>query len=101
MCAAMSGGRHVTLSKAQRETAVGRRLIDLLIELSADGNVSREEMERLRRWLEVDHGVDFVALPFLYETIDEISSDGEVTEDELDRLALAAEVKLQWKALGN
>jgi hypothetical protein len=29
-------------------------LIALLTELSADGNVSREEMERLRAWLEVD-----------------------------------------------
>jgi hypothetical protein len=53
--------------------------------------VSREEMERLRSWLEVDHGVDFPALPFLHETIEQISSDGEVTEDELDRLALAIE----------
>lgn len=49
--------RHVTLSKSDRETPVGRELIDLLTELSDDGNVSREEMERLRRWLEVDHGV--------------------------------------------
>jgi hypothetical protein len=48
-------------------------------------------MERLRGWLEVDHGVDFPALPFLYEMIDQISSDGDVTEDELDRLALAIE----------
>ena len=81
----------VTLSKAQRETTVGRELIELLVELSADGTVSREELERLRSWLEVDHAVDFPALPFLYETIDQISSDGEITEDELDRLALAIE----------
>lgn len=83
--------RQVTLSKAHRETPVGLELIALLTELSADGDVSREEMERLRHWLEADHGVDFPALPFLYETIDQISSDGEVTEDELDRLALAIE----------
>ena len=69
--------RHVTLSKGQSETAVGRKLIELLTELSADGNVSREEMERLRGWLEIDHGVDFPALAFLYETINQISSDGE------------------------
>lgn len=83
--------RQVTLSKAHRETPAGRELIDLLTELSADGNVSREEMERLRAWLEVDHGVDFPALPFLHETIEQISLDGEVTEDELDLLALAIE----------
>jgi HIRAN domain len=87
----MTDSRHVTLSKAHRQTSVGRELIDLLTELFADGNVSREEMERLRAWLEVDRGVEFPALPFLYETIDQISSDGEVTEDELDRLALAIE----------
>jgi hypothetical protein len=83
--------RHVTLSKGHRDTAVGLELVELLTELAADGNVSREEMERLRGWLEIDHGVDFPALPFLYETIDQISSDGEITEDELDRLALAIE----------
>jgi hypothetical protein len=83
--------RQVTLTKSQRETSVGRELIELLVELSADGMVSREELERLRKWLEVDHAVDFPALPFLYETIDQISSDGEITEDELDQLALGME----------
>lgn len=83
--------RQVTLSKSHRDTPAGRALIDLLTELSSDGNVSREEMERLRGWLEIDHGVEFPALPFLHETVEQISSDGEVTEDELDRLALAIE----------
>jgi hypothetical protein len=83
--------RQVTLSKAERETPVGRELISLLTGLSADGNVSREEMERLRAWLEVDRGIEFPALSFLHETIEQISADGEVTEDELDLLALAIE----------
>ena len=83
--------RQVTLSKADRDTPVGRELITLLVELSDDGNVSRDEMTRLRSWLEIDHGVDFPCLAFLHETIEHISSDGEVTEDELDRLALAIE----------
>jgi len=83
--------RQVTLSKSQRETTAGRELIDLLVAISADGTLSREELERLRKWLEVDHAVDFPALAFLYETIDQISSDGEITEDELDRLAFAIE----------
>lgn len=69
--------RRVTLSKAHAETSAGRELVDLLTELSADGNVTRAEMERLSGWLEVDRGVDFPALPFLYETIDQISSDGD------------------------
>lgn len=62
--------RQVTLSKAHRATAVGRQLIDLLVELSADGNLSRDEMNRLRVWLEIDHSVDFPCLAFLHETID-------------------------------
>ena len=41
--------RMVTLSKSQRETTVGLELIELLVELSADGVVSREELERLRK----------------------------------------------------
>jgi hypothetical protein len=83
--------RRVTLTKAQAESPTGQELIALLTWLSADGMVSREEMSQLRSWLEVDHGVDFPALPFLYEVIDQISSDGEVSEDELDRLAFAIE----------
>jgi len=83
--------RRVTLSKAQCETETGRALMALLTELSDDGQVSREEMERLRGWLEKDHGVDFAALPFLYEVIDQVSVDGEVSEEELDRLATAIE----------
>jgi HIRAN domain len=88
---AAPNSERVTLSKAERDTPVGRELIDLLSELSADGNVSREEMERLRGWLETDRGVDFPALPFLYDVVDQISLDGDVTEDELDHLALAIE----------
>lgn len=83
--------RHVTLSKADRATPVGRELITLLTELSADGQVTRDEMEQLRMWLEVDRGVDFPACPFLYEVVDTISADGEITEDELDCLAIAIE----------
>jgi hypothetical protein len=83
--------RTVTLSKAESETPAGRELLALLTELSADGVVSRPEMDRLRTWLEVDHGVEFPALSFLHETIEQISVDGEITEDELDRLALAIE----------
>ena len=81
----------VTLSKAQRSKPAGRELIELLIELSADGQVTREEMERLRKWLEIDRGVDFPACGFLYEVLETISSDGAITEEELDSLALAIE----------
>jgi hypothetical protein len=83
--------RRVTLSKAHRGTPAGRELIELLTELSADGQVTREEMERLRAWLEVDRGVDFPACGFLYEVVETISRDGAITEEELDSLALAIE----------
>jgi hypothetical protein len=83
--------RRVTLSKAHRNTPEGRELIALLTELSADGQVTREEMERLRAWLMVDRGIDFPACGFLYEVVDTISTDGAITEEELDALALAIE----------
>jgi uncharacterized tellurite resistance protein B-like protein len=72
----------VTLTKAHAETPTGRELIALLTELSADGNVTREEMERLRSWLEVDRGVDVAALGYLYEVVEQISEDGEATEED-------------------
>jgi hypothetical protein len=68
--------RRITLTKAQSETPAGRELITLLAELSADGVVTRPEVDRLRTWLEVDRGVDFPALPYLYETIEQISEKG-------------------------
>lgn len=83
--------RRVTLSKADRNTPAGRELIALLTELSADGQVTREEMERLRDWLEVERGVDFPACPFLYGVVEPIARDGAITEEELDSLALAIE----------
>lgn len=83
--------QRVTLSKAQRDTAPGRELLALLTELSADGQVTREEMARLRQWLELDRGIDFPACGFLYEVLDSISQDGEITEEELDSLAQAIE----------
>jgi hypothetical protein len=61
--------RQVTLSKTHRATPVGRELIDLCVELSADGVISRDELNRLRGWLEIDHGVDVPALPFLHENL--------------------------------
>ncbi len=51
--------QRVTLSKADRNTSVGRELIALLTELSANGQVTRDGLQRLRAWLEVDRGVDF------------------------------------------
>ena len=54
-------GARVTLTKTQSETDSGRELIALLVELSEDGNVSREAVERLRAWLVVDRGVEIEA----------------------------------------
>lgn len=83
--------QRVTLSKAHRSTTEGAELLALLTELSSDGQVTREEMERLRHWLEVDRGIDFPACAFLYGVMEPIASDGVITEEELDGLALAIE----------
>lgn len=83
--------RRVSLSKAHRSTPAGRELIALLTELSADGQVTREEMARLKAWLEVDRGVDFPACAFLYGVVEPISQEPAITEEALDALALAIE----------
>jgi hypothetical protein len=87
----MSISRRVTLTKAQRSTTAGAELIALLAALSEDGMVTRDEMDRLKAWLEVDRGVEFEACAFLYEVVDNIAADGDITESELDSLALAIE----------
>ncbi len=81
--------RRVTLTKVQRATSAGVELVALLTDLSDDGIVTREEMARLRAWLEVDRDADFAACHFLYQVIDTIAGDGEITENELDTLAAA------------
>lgn len=83
--------RRVTLTKAERDSGVGQKLIGLLLDLSEDGQVTRDEMNRLRHWLELDRGVEFPACAFLYEIIDTIAADGEITDAELDRLMLSVE----------
>ena len=83
--------RKVTLTKAERESPPGRELIAMLLDLSDDGQVTREEMNRLREWLEVDRGIDVAACAFLYEIVDTIAADGEITDDELDSLMPAIE----------
>jgi hypothetical protein len=83
--------RRVFLTKAERGSGVGQELIALLLELSDDGQVTRDEMNRLRHWLEVDRGVEFPACAFLYQIIDTIAADGEITDAELDRLMLGIE----------
>ena len=83
--------RVMTLTKGQCATREGTELVGLLTKLCADGMISREEVSELRSWLEVDRGVDFAALPFLYQLVDEISGDGELSEEELDRLGVAIE----------
>jgi hypothetical protein len=44
--------RRVTITKAECATPQGHELVQLPTELSSDGNVSRDEMNVLRRWLE-------------------------------------------------
>ena len=83
--------RRVTLTKAERDSGVGQELIALLLDLSDDGQVTRDEMNRLRHWLEVDRGVEFPACAFLYEIVETIAADGEIADAELDRLILGIE----------
>jgi hypothetical protein len=83
--------RRVALTKADRATPTGQELIALLTELTADGQVTLDEVTRLRQWLEVERPVYLSACAFLHEAIEDFSRDGEISEDELDRLAVAIE----------
>jgi hypothetical protein len=48
------GGRRLSLTKSDLATPAGRELLELLTSLSADGSITREELERLRAWLEAN-----------------------------------------------
>jgi hypothetical protein len=84
-------GRRLSLTKSDLATAAGRELLELLKGLSADGSITREELERLRAWLEANRQAPIQAREFLTSVLDAIPRDGEVAPAELEALQTAIE----------
>lgn len=73
----------VTLTKRDTSDPIGRRLLELLIQITADGELSLGEIEQLKALL--DEAMQSSAIPaigFLTESLAEIMDDGRITMDE-------------------
>jgi hypothetical protein len=84
--------KRVTLTAAQKATESGTDLLDLLVEITADGELTVDEIARLGHWL-ADNGdaVDVPAVAFLREVVERIVADGRIDLDERLDLAVAIE----------
>ena len=83
----------VTLGKKQLATEAGQALLDLLTEITRDGELSLDEVKRLRAWLEHyrSAGEEVPAIAWLHELVAAVVADGRVTAEERTDLLLAFE----------
>lgn len=77
----------ITLTKAQSATSTGAELLGLLGEIAADGQVSDEEVERLRDWLKEARAAslpesELPAVGFLADIVERVLLDGRVDPHE-------------------
>ena len=79
------------LTKADLETPIGKELLGLCVEFTANGELNREKVIRLRRWLRENQAQDMLAIRYLCKTMRRITSDGVIDRDELMELYAAVE----------
>lgn len=75
----------VYLTKSERASEAGVELIALCEGVTADGQVSFDEIAELRVWLNKHADVDLPSFAFLRETVTRILADGVVTPAEAPR----------------
>lgn len=83
--------QRVTLTKGQAASAAGAQLLALLVEFTADGELSLGEVERLRVWLAENNATDVPAVAWLRELVADVLTDGRVTSAERVGILLAIE----------
>ena len=87
-------GRHISLTKTQRHSAVGAELLSLCQVVTTDGSLSDEEVASLREWLQEHRSEDLPAISHLTAVVDRIVADGRVTPEERRELYIALETVL-------
>lgn len=84
----MSG--RVTLTKAVVTSQRGQELLEVLDNITADGDLSADEVSLLYRWL-AEEGDDVPAFRYLRTLIEDIAADGVLTPGEMLDLFMAIE----------
>jgi hypothetical protein len=86
--------KRVSLTKAQRTTAVGAELLSLCQTITSDGSLSAEEVEALRDWLDANRTEELPSIDHLVTVVQQIIADGMVTAEERRELFKAIETVL-------
>jgi hypothetical protein len=84
-------GMKVALSPKQRESQIGRELIDLLLLVTRDGPVTEEGVRRLNDWLKTKADSEIHAIVFLLELTRKVLRPGKPTREEMHEMQLGIE----------
>jgi HIRAN domain len=81
----------VSLTKAQLQDGIGAELFSLCQGMTADGELSKDEVVALGLWLRDNRDTPLPGIDLLSETLDRIVADGRITRDEERELMEAIE----------
>lgn len=73
----------IGLSKKDLEDSAGKELLELLVKITEDGALSRDEFLEMRSFLQKHHGSKVNAIKFLGNKFKEIASDNKITKEEV------------------
>jgi HIRAN domain len=82
---------HVSLSKKQLATPIGAELLGLCESIKSDGQLSKDNIISLAKWLRTHKDCELPAAAFLSEVVERIIADKKVSADEMAELHLAIE----------
>ena len=90
--------RGLSLSHAELCTQLGSELLSLCQSVTADGRLTPDELDGLRRWLSEAESVDMPAAKHLRDVIRKVLADGKITPDEYKEVHRAVEAVLPFDA---
>jgi predicted ATPase len=77
----------VTLTKKNIESDIGAELLQLLEEITADGELSDEEITKLKKWLDnIPSDANMYTISFLKEMIIDALKDGFIDQEERNQI---------------
>ena len=88
--------RGLSLSHAELCTQLGAELLSLCQSATADGRLTPEELDGLRRWLHEAESAEMPAAKHLRSVIRKVLADGKITPDEYREVHRAVEAVLPF-----
>lgn len=89
--------RGLSLSHAELCTRLGSELLSLCQSVTADGRLTPDELDGLRRWLSEAESAEMPAAKHLRHVIRKVLADGKITLDEYKEVHRAVEAVLPFE----